>query len=59
MRWGTVSLSVSFQASAHGTDLLATATVTRRARTLCFLSVAVEDPDHAVVAHGLVTYRLG
>jgi uncharacterized protein (TIGR00369 family) len=59
VRWGTVSMTVSFEAAARGHDVLATAEVTRRGKTLCFISVAVDGPADKSIAHALVTYRLG
>jgi uncharacterized protein (TIGR00369 family) len=59
VRWGTVSVSVSFLASAQGRDLTATARVTRRGRSICFCKVDVADSERTPVAEALVSYRLG
>ena len=59
VRWGTVGVSVSFLASAQGSDLEATARVTRRGRSICFCSVDVSDSERTPVAEALVSYRLG
>src|SRR5947208_10685334 len=58
-RGTTVGLSVDFLAPARGSELTATAAVSRRGRSLCFLDVDVADDDGALVARGLVTYKLG
>jgi uncharacterized protein (TIGR00369 family) len=55
----TVSLSVNFAAAANGTDLRAHARVVRRGGRLSFCEVTVTDPDEAVVADGIATYRFG
>jgi uncharacterized protein (TIGR00369 family) len=59
VRWGTVSVSVSFLASAQGRDLEATARVTRRGRSICFCRVDVRDSEQTAIAEALVSYRLG
>src|SRR5262249_34220355 len=59
VRWGTVGVSVSFLSSAQGCDLSAHARVSRRGRSVCFCRVDVSGPDGAVIAEGLVSYRLG
>ena len=53
----TVAMSVDFVAAAHGTDMLATAAVVRRGRSLCFCEVTVTGEAGQVLAKGLVTYR--
>lgn len=55
----TVGLSVDFVAAAQGVDVSARASVVRRGGSLCFADVDVVDPDGAVIAKGLVTYRFG
>ncbi len=55
----TVSMSVSFAAAAHATDLTARATVVRRGRSLCFCDVTVADAEGEVVAHGSMVHRYG
>jgi uncharacterized protein (TIGR00369 family) len=56
-RWGTASLTVNFLRPAQGSDLVASAKVTRRGRTLTYCHVDVSDGD-GVVAEGLVAYAL-
>jgi uncharacterized protein (TIGR00369 family) len=58
-RWGTVNVTVNFLAAGQGSDLTATATVSRRGRSLCYCRVEVADAEGKPVAEGLVTYRLG
>jgi uncharacterized protein (TIGR00369 family) len=55
----TVSLSVNFSAAANGADLRAGARVAKRGGRLSFCEVTVTDPEGAVVAHGIATYRFG
>ncbi len=55
----TVSLTVDYVAAARGQDLLATATVARRGRSLAFTDVRVTDPDGRLVAKGSLVYRFG
>jgi uncharacterized protein (TIGR00369 family) len=59
VRWGTVSYSVSFLAPARGRRLRASATVSRRGRSICHCRVEVSDEDRTAIAEALVTYRLG
>jgi uncharacterized protein (TIGR00369 family) len=54
----TVSSSVNYLRAAKGTDLTATARVTRRARSFCFCEVIIRDASNEPVAQGLVTYRI-
>lgn len=58
-RGTTVGLTVSYLAAANGEDLLATARVLRRGRSLVYLDVDVRVPSGRAVAKGLVTYKLG
>jgi uncharacterized protein (TIGR00369 family) len=58
-RGTTIGFSVSFLALAHGRDLLATAHVVQRGRTICVVDVEVETADGAAVARALVTYKIG
>jgi uncharacterized protein (TIGR00369 family) len=53
----TVTSSVNYTRAARGTDLTASARVTRRSSSFCFCEVQVADPDDALIAHGIVTYR--
>jgi acyl-coenzyme A thioesterase PaaI-like protein len=55
----TVSLTVDYVAAARGKDLLATATVARRGRSLSFVDVRVSEPDGRLVAKGSLVYRFG
>ncbi len=54
----TIGLSLSFMSAARGTDLVATAEVTRRGGTVCFCSVTIATKDGALVASAQVTYKL-
>lgn len=58
-RGSTVGMSVDFVAPARGETLTASARVLRRGRSLCFCDVDVADAAGALVARGLVTYKLG
>jgi uncharacterized protein (TIGR00369 family) len=58
-RGATVSLTVNYVRAATGQDVVADARVVRRGRSLCFCDVRVTDADDRLVAHGVVTYRLG
>ena len=53
----TITLNVEYIAAARGQDLLATATVVRRGRSLCFTDVLVTEPDGRIVAKGSVVQR--
>jgi uncharacterized protein (TIGR00369 family) len=55
----TVSLTVDYVAAARGQDLVATATVARRGRSLAFTDVRVTEPDGRLVAKGSLVYRFG
>ena len=55
----TVSLTVSFVSAARACDLTAEGHVVRRGRSLSFCGVTVTDPDGAVVATAMGTYRFG
>ena len=55
----TVSLAVNFASAAQGVDLRAEAVVLRRGRQLSSIEVRATDPDGALVAHGVATYKLG
>jgi uncharacterized protein (TIGR00369 family) len=55
----TVALSVNFAAAADGVDLRAEGRVASRGGRLSFCEVRVTDPQGAVVAHGIATYRFG
>jgi uncharacterized protein (TIGR00369 family) len=53
----TVSSSVNYLRAARGTDLVASARVTRRAKSFCFCEVTIADAAARPVAQGLVTYK--
>jgi uncharacterized protein (TIGR00369 family) len=56
----TLSMTVDYVSAARGGDLLATAEVVRRGRSISFCEVTVtEPPGERVVAKGLITYRFG
>ncbi len=55
----TVSMTVDYVAAARGQDLLATATVARRGRSLAFTDVRVTEPGGRLVAKGSLVYRFG
>jgi uncharacterized protein (TIGR00369 family) len=55
----TVSMTVDYVAAGRGEDLVATATVARRGRSLCFADVRVTAPDGRLVAKGSLVYRFG
>ncbi len=59
LRGTTVGLSVDFLAAAQGQEVTAEARVLRRGRSLCFCDVDVTDTGGALVAKGIVTYKLG
>lgn len=59
LRGTTVGLSVSFLSAARGCDLVATARVVKRGRSLCFCEVVVAPAEGEPVAQALVTYKLG
>ena len=55
----TVSLHIDYVAAARGQDLLATATVARRGRSLAFTDVRVTELGGRLVAKGSLVYRFG
>jgi uncharacterized protein (TIGR00369 family) len=59
LRGTTVGLSVDFVAAARGQEVTADARVIRRGSSLCFCDVDVTDAGGALVAKGIVTYKLG
>jgi uncharacterized protein (TIGR00369 family) len=59
LRGSTVSLTVDYLAPANNEDIQATATVLRRGGSLVFLDVVVRAASGALVAKGLVTYKIG
>jgi uncharacterized protein (TIGR00369 family) len=58
-RGATISLTVNYVRAATGQDVVADARVVRRGRSLCFCDVRVTDAEDRLVAHGVVTYRVG
>ncbi|QBD83651.1 PaaI family thioesterase [Ktedonosporobacter rubrisoli] len=59
LRGSTVGLTVSYLAPAQQEDIIATARVLRRGRSLVYLDVEVSGASGNPVARGLVTYKLG
>jgi uncharacterized protein (TIGR00369 family) len=57
-RGTTIGLTVSFLAGARGHDLVATAVVVQRGRSIVVVDVAVDDGAATAVARALVTYKL-
>ncbi len=57
VRGATVDLSISFLAPAEAIDLIATARVIRRGRSVSFCEVDVSTPQGSLIAKGLVTYK--
>lgn len=55
----TIGFTVNFLAAARGQDLVATAVVVQRGRTISVCEVSVEGADGTSVARALVTYKLG
>ncbi len=54
----TVSMTVDYMAAARGGDLLASAFVVRRGRSICFCEVTVSGlPGERIVAKGMLVYR--
>jgi acyl-coenzyme A thioesterase PaaI-like protein len=58
-RGSTVGMSLSYLAPAVSEDLSATAHVLRRGRSIVYLDVDVQTASGALVAKGLVTYKIG
>ncbi|GHO58320.1 PaaI family thioesterase [Ktedonobacter robiniae] len=58
-RGSTVSLTVNYLAPAEKSNLLATARVLRRGRSLVYLDIEVANEAGNIVAKGLATYKLG
>src|SRR6266700_589266 len=59
VRGSTVSLTVTYLATAEQEDLTATSRVLRRGHSLVYLDVEVQGTTQQMVAKGLVTYKLG
>ncbi|HLZ61835.1 MAG TPA: PaaI family thioesterase [Ktedonosporobacter sp.] len=58
-RGTTVGLTVNYLSAGNGEDLVATARVLRRGRSLVYLDIDVLSTSGNAVAKGLVTYKLG
>ena len=58
-RGTTVNLEVSYMAPALSTDLLATATIPRRGRSICFCQVDVHDTEGNLISQGRAVYKIG
>ena len=58
-RGTTIGFALNFLAAGRGQDLLATATVIQRGRTICVCEVDVRGVDGDPVARALVTYKVG
>jgi acyl-coenzyme A thioesterase PaaI-like protein len=59
VRGTTVSLSVSYLAAADNEDVLATARVLSRGRSLVYLDIDATTASGKAVAKGLATYKIG
>jgi len=57
-RGTTIGFSINFLAAGRGQDLVATARVIQRGRSLCVCEVDVHGKDGAAVARATVTYKL-
>ena len=58
-RGSTVALTVNYLAAAQKENIQATARVLRRGNSLIYLDVEVKSASGALIAKGLVTYKLG
>jgi len=58
-RGTTIGFTVNFLAAGRGADLIATAEVIQRGRSVCVCEVRVESPGAKPVARALVTYKVG
>lgn len=54
----TVSSAINYLHAARGSDLTATARVTRRSKSFCFCEVTVRDDEDRAIAQAIVTYKL-
>ncbi len=59
VRGTTVSLTVSYLAAADDEDVLATARVLSRGRSLVYLDIDATTASGKAVAKGLATYKIG
>jgi len=58
-RGTTIGFTLNFLAAARARDLVATAVVIQRGRTICVCDVQVADSDGTAIARSLVTYKVG
>ena len=58
-RGATASMTVNYLAAAQDVDLIATAQVIRRGRSVVFVDVDVFSSRDERIAKGIVTYKLG
>jgi uncharacterized protein (TIGR00369 family) len=59
IRGTTISLAVSYLAAADDEDVLATARVLSRGRSLVYLDIEATTASGKAVAKGLATYKIG
>ena len=59
IRGATVSLATTYLATAEDEDVLATARVLRRGRSLVYLDIEATTPSGKLVAKGQATYKIG
>jgi len=57
-RASTVGMSIQYVGACKQADLVCHARVVRRGKELIFTEITATDPDGAVVAHGIQTYRI-
>lgn len=57
-RGTTIGLTINFLNAGRGQDLIATADVVQRGKSIVVCEVAVRGVDETVVARALVTYKL-
>ena len=57
-RASTVSMAVQYVGACKGADLICHARALRRGRELTFTEITATDPEGAIVAHALQTYRI-
>ena len=57
-RASTVAMSVQYVGACKRSDLVCHGTVVRRGKELAFAEMRATDADDAVVAHGMLTYRI-
>jgi uncharacterized protein (TIGR00369 family) len=58
VRFATVDLHVQYQGAVVDQDMMAEGWVTRRGRTVVFCEAEVRTDDGAVVARGMMTYKV-